>query len=94
MSVYAELFARVRTGGSNRRKVLGDGLRWVMGAATLEDVQAEKDSVKELADQLQHQDVVIRGTVACLKADHEEIAAVTTKANELINVIDFQIQEL
>ncbi len=68
MSVYVERFARVRTGRRNRRNVLRDGLRWLTGAATLEDVQAVKDSVKEVADQLQHQDVAIRGTVACIMA--------------------------
>ncbi len=44
---------------------------WLTGAATLEDVQAVRDSVEGMTDQLQAQGAVLRGTEACEQADQE-----------------------
>ncbi len=95
LDVYAERFARItRAGRRPGRNILGDGLRWLTGAATLEDVQAVRDSVEGMADQLQAQGAILKGTVACVQADREEMAALAEKTQELINVINRQAQEL
>ena len=53
LNLYAEHFAWIRRGTRRKCNILGDGLRWLTGAATLDDVQAVKDDVASVAEQLQ-----------------------------------------
>ncbi len=94
MNLYVERFARIKRSSRRKRNILGDGLRWLTGSATLEDVQTVRDSVVGLDDQLQQQEIAIRDTVACVQMDREEIAAIATKTSELINVMNSQLQGL
>ncbi len=47
-----------------------------------------------VAEQLQRQEIVIRETVTCIKADRDEMAAIVAKTQELITVVDDQIRVL
>ncbi len=53
VTLYEERFAWIRRGTRGKRNILGDGLRWLMGAATLDDMQVVKDDVASVAEQLQ-----------------------------------------
>ncbi len=97
LGVYSERYSRLlRAGrtGRAKRNVLGDRLRWLTGTATLEDVRAIKDTVEGVTSQLQAQGVVLRGAVACLQADREEMATMAEKTQELVDVINSQSREL
>ena len=88
MNLYIEWFARIKRSSRQKRNILGDGLRWLAGSATLEDVQMVCNSFVGLDDQLQQQEIAIRDTVACVQMDREEITAIAAKTSELINVMN------
>ncbi len=74
LGVYSERYSRLLRAGRAKRNVLGNGLLWLTGTTTLEDVRPIKDTVEGVTSQLQAQGVVLRGAVACLQADREEMA--------------------
>ena len=69
--------------GRGKRNILGDGLHWLTGLATSEEVEEVRHQAADLVSTLGQQDVAIRGTVACIKADRQWLSDVSKRTNEL-----------
>ncbi len=72
MTIYQERLMRLSTTSDGRkRNILGDGLHWLTGLATSEEVEAVRRQATQLTTQLQRQDLAIRDTIACVKSDRQ-----------------------
>ncbi len=69
--LYREMRISGTSGRCRRRNILGDGLHWLTGLATSKEVEEVRQQVTDLLGTLHQHDIVIKDTIACVKADPE-----------------------
>ena len=95
--MYAARMEILKGSTRPKRNILGDGLKWLTGVATEDDVNKIKKVANKLLQSDNQQNILIKDTIVYVKENRKHVDEIVSKVNELttaLNAISVHIRNI